>query len=77
MGNLLFGSGVREWDLIKYLITKIGYLSRSGLEFSHISEMNITFRTNLGNMSYNHYLEQLKPMIELVLYKKYIHIQIL
>ena len=69
MSNQLIVWGVGKWDLIKFLVTKIGYLSRSGLECSHILERNITFTKSLGNMSHNHYLKQPKPMIEMFLEK--------
>ena len=43
----------------KILKSKINY-RRQGLEFSHISEMNITFTTSLDFMTYKHYIKQPK-----------------
>ena len=33
-------------------------------KISHISEMNFTFLADLKNMTYEHYLNQPKPMVE-------------
>ena len=43
---------------------KIIHYKRQGLEFSHISEMNITFITRLDHMTYKHYIEQPMPLVE-------------
>ena len=51
-------------------MTKIDHFSKLGYKFSHISEMIITFITDLRNMTYEHYLKQPKPMIEWVLNKE-------
>ena len=64
-----------HWGLIRYLTGKIDYLSRRGQKFSYISEKNITFTADLKNMTYAHYLEQPKQMIEWTLNKKYIETQ--
>ena len=52
------------WNLRRNLISKIEYYESSGQKFSHISETNITFITDLRNMTYGHYLQIPKPMIE-------------
>ena len=70
MNNLLLPCGVEKCNLIYYLATKIECLNRSGLEFNHIFEMNLIFTTGVWNMTYNHYLDQHKYMIEWVLNKK-------
>ena len=41
-----------------------------GYKFSNIAEMNILFITNLRNMTYEHYINQAKPMVEWALIKK-------
>ena len=56
--------------LISYLTRKFEYLGRYGQKLSHIPEMNITFTADLRNMTFAHYLEQLKQMIEWTLIKK-------
>ena len=48
-------SGERVWKVTKYL---------SRRKFSHVLEMSIAFITDLRYMTYEHYLEQPKPMIE-------------
>ena len=50
--------------LKNFLLSKIKYFERYGLKFSHISEMNITFKTDLRNMTFEHYLTQPKSMLE-------------
>ena len=60
-----------HWGLIRYLTRKIEYLSRHVQKFCHMSEMNITFTADLKNMTYAHYLDQPKQMIEWTLNKKY------
>ena len=52
------------WNLRDFLFSKISYFERYGHIFSHISEMKITFITVLRNMTYKHYLEQPKHMVE-------------
>ena len=47
----------------KYLKNKINHYKRQGVEFSHISEMNITFTTRLNHLTYCHYLENPMPML--------------
>ena len=58
------------WELRRYLITNIECYSRRGFKFSQISEMNITFKTHLTNMTYEHYLKQPKAMIEWLINKE-------
>ena len=58
------------WNLRRNLISKIEYLENDGHKFSHISEMNIVFITDLRNMTYEHYLMLPKPMIEWTIIKK-------
>ena len=59
-----------NWGLILYLKTKFEYFSRRGWKFSHIPQMALTFTEKLCNMTYEHYLEQPKPMIEWIVKKK-------
>ena len=47
-----------------FLLSKINIFERYGHKFSHISEMNITFVSDLRNMTYEHYLNQPKSMLE-------------
>ena len=59
------------WNLRIYLISKIEYFERvTDHKFSHISEMNIVFITDLRNMTYDHYMEIPKPMLEWTIIKK-------
>ena len=53
-----------SWNLRINLISKIEYFESIGHKFSHISEMDIVFITDLRNMTYEHYLKKPKPMIE-------------
>ena len=46
------------------LLSKINYFERYGGKFSHISEMSITFISDLRNVTYEQYLTIPKPMIE-------------
>ena len=59
----------------KYLRNKIKRFKKERLEFSHISELNITFETRLDHMTYKHYFEQPMPLVERLinrnLYKNY------
>ena len=50
--------------LRNFLVSKIKYFESYGSKFSHISEMNITFITDLRNMTYEYYLTQPKLMLE-------------
>ena len=58
------------WDVRRYLITKIDYFEKQRYKFSHICEMNITFISDHRNMTYKHYLNQPKSMIEWILNEK-------
>ena len=49
---------------LRNLLSKIKYYEKRGHKFSQISEMNITFVTDLRNMTYEHYLHQPKSMME-------------
>ena len=57
-------------DLRRHLIKKIENFEKPGYEISHICEMNITFISDLRNMTYEHYLKQPNQMIEWVLNKE-------
>ena len=50
-----------------FVLSKIKYYERQGHKFSHISEMNITFITDLRKMTYENYLNQPKCMFEWIL----------
>ena len=50
--------------ILKNILKKINYPRRQGLEFSHISEMNITLIASLNLMTYKHYIDQPIPTIE-------------
>ena len=60
----------RYYSLRPYLITKIKYFTIYGHKFSHISEMNFTFKTNHNNITYEYYLKQRKSMLEWRLIEK-------
>ena len=47
-----------------FVFSKIKYYEKLGHKFSHISEMNITFITDLRNMTCEHYLNKPKSMLE-------------
>ena len=51
-------------------MSKIEYFESYGHKFSHISEMNIVFTTDLKNMTYEHYLKIPKSMLEWTIIKK-------
>ena len=59
------------WNLRISLIEKIEFFESKGHKLSHISEMNITFVTDLKNMTYEHYLKIPKPMTEWTIIKKF------
>ena len=50
--------------LRNFLLSKIRYFKRYDHKCSHTSEMNITFITDLRDMTYKHYLNQPKSMLE-------------
>ena len=61
------------WNLRRILISRIEFFEifeSNGHKFSHISEMNIVFITDLTNTTYDHYLKIPKPMIEWTINKK-------
>ena len=51
-------------------LKKLNHFKRPGLEFSHISETNITVRTRLYHMTYGNYMEQPMPMVERLINRK-------
>ena len=61
---------IHSRKLRPYLISKIEDFEGSGYKFSHISEMNIEFISNMRNLTYEHYLQIPKPMIEWTLIRK-------
>ena len=52
------------WNLRKIFLSIIESFESHEHKFSHISEMSITFITDIRNMTYEHYLNQPKPMVE-------------
>ena len=58
------------WDIRGFLFAKINSFEKIGYKFSNISQMNIPLITNLRNMTYEHYINQPKPMVEWTLMKK-------
>ena len=68
--NRLYNIHRLGWNLRSYLISEIEYLENKGHKFSHISEMNIVFISNLRNMTYEHYLKIPKPMLEWTIIRK-------
>ena len=51
-------------------MSQIEKLEIDGHKFSHISEMNIVFITDLRNLTYENYLKIPKPIIEWTIIKK-------
>ena len=47
-----------------FVSSKVKYFVRQGLIFSHTSEMNITFISDLRKMTNEHYLQQSEKMLE-------------
>ena len=68
--NRLYNIHRGGWKLRSYLISKIEDQEYNGHKFSHISEMNITFISKLRNMTYKHYLQIPKSMLEWTMIKK-------
>ena len=58
------------WDLRRHSITKIYYFERQEQNFSHICETKTIFLSDLRKMTYKHYLNQPKSMIEWKLNEK-------
>ena len=53
-----------DFYLGDFVLSKTKYFERRGHKFSHLSERNITFITDLRNMTYEHYLNQKKSMFQ-------------
>ena len=68
--NRLYNIHRAGWKLRSYLISKIEDLENKGHKFSHISEMNVQFISNLRNMTYRYYLQIPKSMLEWTIIKK-------
>ena len=66
----LYNIYIPRRKLRSYLISKIEDFESDGHKFSHISEMNIVFISDLRNMTYQHYLQIPKPMIEWTIIRK-------
>ena len=60
--KLIYRISVLRHNLEKH--KKINYYRRQELEFSLISEKNITFITSLDFMTYKHHMKQPMPMLE-------------
>ena len=58
------------WDLRRFLLEKISNFERMGYKFSNISDMKISFIALLRNMTYEHYLQRPKSILEWTLIKK-------
>ena len=58
------------WNLRRNLMSKIEYFESGGHNFSHISEMNVVFITDLRNITYEHYLKIPEPMLEWAIIRK-------
>ena len=65
----LYNSHRAGWNLRRNLLSKIEYFENNGHKFSHISEINIVFITDLTNTAYDHYLKISKPKIEWTIIK--------
>ena len=68
--KVMYRFRILHQNLEKYLKIKINRYEKEGLEFSHVSEMNITLKTRLDHMTYKHYLEQPMPMVERLIIKR-------
>ena len=64
MSNPIPGIMFLVVTLRDFVLSKIKYYEKLGHKFSHIPEMNIIFITDLRNMTYEHYLNQPKSMLE-------------
>ena len=84
--NIIFCEKTKEYnntyhirDLKIFLLEKVNYYEDDDYKFSHISEMNTTFLTNLRCMTYQNYIRQPKSMLEWkshtsgICYKGYFH----
>ena len=68
--KVMYRISVLSHNLEKCLKNKNNHYKRQGLEFSHISEINITFITRLDPMTNKHYIEQPMPMVERLIKRK-------
>ena len=68
--RVMYTFRVLHQNFEKNLKNKINRCEKEGLKFSHVSEMNITFKTRLDHMTYRHFLEQPIPMVERLIKKK-------
>ena len=66
----LYNLYIPRRKLRPYLISKIDDFESKGYKLSNISEMNITFISNMRNMTYSHYLQIPKSMLEWTMIKK-------
>ena len=51
----------------KFLLSKFKQFERYNHKFSHISEINITFISDLRNITYEHYLNRPESILEWIL----------
>ena len=56
--------------LFRLFYSAIVYAKKQGLELISIHKIKIVFKSYLHKISFKHYLEKPKPMIEKILYKK-------
>ena len=68
--NRLYNINRPSWSLRSYLLSKIKDFENKGHKFSQISEMNIKFISRLRNMTYEHYFQIPKSMLEWIIIKK-------
>ena len=57
-------SNISSGFYLRNLLSKIKYFESHNHKFSHISEMNITFLSDIGNMTIEYYLTHPKPRLE-------------
>ena len=70
----MYRISVLSHNLEKYLKIRNRPYKIQGLEFSHLSEMNNTFKTRLDLVTYKHYIEQPMPMVERLINRKFFKI---
>ena len=51
-------------DFTKFILSKVDAFEQLGHLFSHVSETNFTFISTPDKITYKHYLNKPKPMIE-------------
>ena len=70
--KVMYRISVLRHNLVKYLKNKINYYKRKTRikVLTHV-EMNITFMTILYFMTYKHYIEQPRPMVERTLNRRF------